>query len=78
MQVGIFHFEESAADLSKEGRDEIVVVGLTIFYVMITRMNNPLNIAGAIFARTGKVEQQKAGDMELEERPNDGSKHKQA
>ena len=77
MQIGKFHFDKSAAELSKEVRDEVVVVGLTIFYVMLTRMNNPLNIVGAIFANAGKVEEQDAGDVELQGRPDDGTKHKQ-
>lgn len=77
-QVGNFHFEQSAAALSKEVRDEIVTIGSTILYVMVTRMNNPLNLLGATFAKTGKVEDDlKAGGVELEERPVDGTKHKQ-
>ncbi|KAF2624103.1 hypothetical protein BU25DRAFT_315251, partial [Macroventuria anomochaeta] len=32
--VGNFHFEQSAAELSKEVRDEVVTLGLTILYVM--------------------------------------------
>ncbi|KAL1600881.1 hypothetical protein SLS59_005546 [Nothophoma quercina] len=77
-QVGNFYFEKSAAELPKEVRDEIVVIGLTILYVMTTRMNNPLHLLGATFAKAGKVEDdEQAGGVELEERPFDGRKHKQ-
>ncbi|KAF3040404.1 hypothetical protein E8E11_001922 [Didymella keratinophila] len=77
-QVGNFYFEQSAAALSKEVRDEIVTIGLTVLYVMTTRMNNPLHLLGATFAKAGKVEEDgRAGGVELEERANDGTKHKQ-
>lgn len=76
-QVGNFHFEQSAAALSKDVRDEIVTVGLTILYVMMTRMNNPLHLIGATFAKAGKVEGDGKTDVELDERPDDGTKHKQ-
>ena len=77
-QVGNFHFEKNAAELPVEARDEIVVVGLTIFYVMMTRMNNPLHLLGATFAKAGKVEDDaQVGGVELEERLGDGAKHKQ-
>ncbi|KAJ8109766.1 hypothetical protein OPT61_g7217 [Boeremia exigua] len=77
-QVGNFHFEQSAATLSKEVRDEIVTVGLTLFYVMATRINNPLNILGSVFAKTGKVEDDvQVGTEELAEDRKDGMKHRQ-
>ncbi|KAF2994982.1 hypothetical protein E8E13_003696 [Curvularia kusanoi] len=76
-QVGNFHFEQSAAALSNEVRDEVVTVGLTIFYVMYVRMNNPLHLLGAAFAKPGKVEDDaRVGGVELAERPDDGTKHK--
>lgn len=76
-QVGNFHFEQSAATLSREVRDEVVTVGLTIFYVMYVRMNNPLHLLGAAFAKAGPVEgDARFGGVELEERPDDGTKHK--
>jgi len=76
-QVGNFYFEKSAAEVSKEVRDEVVVTGLTILYVMMTRMNNPLHLLGATFAKAGKVEDGREGGVELQERPDDGTKHKQ-
>lgn len=77
-QVGNFYFEQSATILSKEARDEIVTIGLTILYVMTTRMNNPIHLLGATFAKAGKIENDgSAGGVELGERPNDGTKHKQ-
>ncbi|KAF2833376.1 hypothetical protein CC86DRAFT_400002 [Ophiobolus disseminans] len=54
-QVGNFHFDKSAAEVSTEARDEVVVMGLTLFYVMVTRMNNPLNLLGSVMAKPGKV-----------------------
>lgn len=77
-QVGNFHFTQNAATLSKEVRDEIVTIGLTILYVMTTRMNNPLHLLGSTFAKAGKIEDDgRAGGVELEERPDDRTKHKQ-
>ncbi|KAH6618954.1 hypothetical protein C7974DRAFT_436264 [Boeremia exigua] len=77
-QVGNFHFEQSAAALPREVRDEVVTVGLTILYVMTTRMNNPLHILGSTFAKAGRVEDDgRAGGVDLDERPDDGTKHKQ-
>jgi hypothetical protein len=34
--------------------DEIVVVGMTLFYCMYLRVNNPLNLIGSAFMRSGK------------------------
>ncbi|PVI00577.1 hypothetical protein DM02DRAFT_614238 [Periconia macrospinosa] len=76
-EVGNFYFAKSAAELPKELRDEVITVGLTILYVMATRMNNPLNLLGSTFAKAGKVEDGRAGGVELQERPQDGTKHKQ-
>lgn len=77
-QVGNFYFEQDAAALSKEIRDEIVTVGLTIVYVMMTRMNNPLHLLGATFAKAGKVEDNAhIVGVEHEQAPDDGTKHKQ-
>lgn len=54
-EVGNFHFTQSAGEISKAARDEIVVVGITLFYVMYVRMNNPLNLLGSIFGKAEKV-----------------------
>ena len=54
-QVGNFHFDKSAAEVSRAVRDEVVVMGLTLFYVMAVRMNNPLHLLGSAFAKPGKV-----------------------
>lgn len=37
--------------------DEIVVVGLTLFYCMYVRINNPFNLVGSAFMRSGKEAQ---------------------
>ena len=55
-QVGNFHFEKTKEEVSRELRDEVVVTGITLLYVMNTRMNNPLNLLGSILAKPGKVE----------------------
>jgi hypothetical protein len=63
-QVGNFHFEKSAGGVSREARDEIVVTGLTLLYVMMVRMNNPLHLLGSVFAKPGKVEGGEGWEME--------------
>ncbi|KAH8697920.1 hypothetical protein BGW36DRAFT_379689 [Talaromyces proteolyticus] len=35
-------------------RDEIVVVGITLFYCMWLRVNNVFNLAGSLFSRPGR------------------------
>jgi hypothetical protein len=54
-QVGNFHFEKSREAVTTAARDEIVVVGLTLMYLMTSRMNSPLHLLGAAFAKPGKV-----------------------
>ncbi|CAI6331974.1 unnamed protein product [Periconia digitata] len=77
-QVGKFYFEQSAATLPKEVRDEVVSIGLTILYVMMTRMNNPFALVGAAFAKTGKVESDTSTeDAGPQTKPDDGTKAKQ-
>lgn len=56
-QVGNFYFEKPAQYVSKEARDEVVITGLTLLYVMTTRINNPLNIVGSVFGKTEKVDE---------------------
>jgi hypothetical protein len=67
-EVGNFHFEKSREGVSKEVRDEIVVTGLTLLYVMMMRMNNPLHLLGSMFAKPGKVDDGKGDGVELEAR----------
>lgn len=55
--MGNFYFEKSAEHVSKEARDEVVITGLTLLYVMTTRINNPLNIVGSVFGKTEKVDE---------------------
>ncbi|USP82237.1 uncharacterized protein yc1106_09511 [Curvularia clavata] len=55
-QVGNIYFEKPREMISQEVLDELVVTGMTIVYIMMTRTNNPFNIVGAVFAKTGKVE----------------------
>lgn len=66
-QVGNFHFEKSKDAVTREARDEIVVTGITLLYVMVTRINNPLNLLGAAFAKPGRVDG-KGESVELETR----------
>jgi hypothetical protein len=55
-QVGNFYFEKSESEIEEGLRDEVVVMGLTILYVMMTRINNPLHLLGSAFSKPGKVE----------------------
>ena len=55
-QVGNIYFEKPREMISQEVLDEVVVTGMTIVYIMMTRTNNPLNLVGAVFAKPGKVE----------------------
>jgi hypothetical protein len=54
--VASFEFE-SGEGVSEAVRDEVVVTGLTLAYIMSVRISNPLNLVGAAFAKTGKVEE---------------------
>ncbi|KAH6868494.1 hypothetical protein BKA58DRAFT_440941 [Alternaria rosae] len=55
-QVGNFYFEKTGEEVTEALRDEVVVTGLTLLYLMMTRMNNPMHLLGAAFAKPGKVE----------------------
>ncbi|RYO26078.1 hypothetical protein AA0113_g3943 [Alternaria arborescens] len=55
-QVGNFYFDKTEEEVSESLRDEVVITGLTLLYVMTTRMNNPIHLLGAAFAKPGKVE----------------------
>lgn len=55
-QVGNFYFEKIGEEVTEALRDEVVVTGLTLLYLMMTRMNNPMHLLGAAFAKPGKVE----------------------
>ena len=55
-QVGNFYFEETEEEVTAALRDEVVVTGLTLLYLIMTRMNNPIHLLGAAFAKPGKVE----------------------
>jgi hypothetical protein len=68
-EVGNFYFEGTKEEVSKEMRDEVVVTGLTLLYVMMVRMNNPLHLLGSVFAKPGRVDDGKDGEgVELENR----------
>jgi hypothetical protein len=54
--VGKFRFERSGETLTDDQRDEVVITGLTLMYMMTSRVNNPLALVGAAFAKPGKVE----------------------
>lgn len=57
-KLGVIEFLGPKAS-DREAREEIVVVGLTLYFTMLLRTNNFLNLVGAVFARTGPFE--KAG-----------------
>jgi hypothetical protein len=72
-QVGKLYFDKTEDEVSESLRDEVVVTGLTLLYVMMTRMNNPINLLGAAFAKPGKVEDDAAkATMSQEDRASDG------
>ncbi|KIW59503.1 hypothetical protein PV05_03947 [Exophiala xenobiotica] len=54
-KLGGFEFMGPKAD-SRELREEIIVTGLTLFYLMFLRANNILSLVGAVFARPGPLE----------------------
>ncbi|KAF2126575.1 hypothetical protein P153DRAFT_297872 [Dothidotthia symphoricarpi CBS 119687] len=54
-QVGMMYFQRV---VSEEERDEIVVTGLTVLYLMASRLGNPLHLFGAAFAKTGEREKE--------------------
>ena len=57
--VGEFQFESSGEDLSEEKRDEVVITGITVLYIMMCRINNPFSLIGAAIAKPGAVEEGK-------------------
>lgn len=60
-KIGVIEFlGEKAGD--RKAREEIVVVGLTLFYCMILRSNNVLGIFGACFAKLGTGNEEKVGE----------------
>lgn len=57
--VGKIQFEKKEDELSEEQKNEVVVTGLTVFYMMTTRINNPFSLIGSAFAKPGPVEERK-------------------
>ncbi|KAI4091228.1 MAG: hypothetical protein LQ348_005832 [Seirophora lacunosa] len=55
-KIGMVEFLTPTA-VSEAARDEIVVIGMTLAYTMILRTSSILSFVGAIFARTGPIEQ---------------------
>jgi hypothetical protein len=55
-EVGNFYFMKPKEELSPDMIEEAVFTGLTVLYMMAVRMNNPLNLVGAAFAKPGKVD----------------------
>ncbi|KAI4643381.1 uncharacterized protein J4E78_009850 [Alternaria triticimaculans] len=72
-QVGNFYFENAEDKVTETLRDEVVVTGLTLLYLMMTRMNNPIHLLGAAFAKPGKVEGDgNEGAIAQEDEPSTG------
>ncbi|KAI4663080.1 uncharacterized protein J4E79_004394 [Alternaria viburni] len=72
-QVGNFYFEKTEEEVTEALRDEVVVTGLTLLYLMMTRMNNPIHLLGAAFAKPGKVEGDgNEGAIAQEDEPSTG------
>lgn len=74
-EVGNIYFEKPREMMSQEVLDEVVITGVTIVYIMMTRINNPLNLVGAMFAKPGKVEG-KGEEVELSEQTGGEGKMK--
>jgi hypothetical protein len=67
-EVGNFYFEATEEEMGEGVRDEVVVTGLTILYVMMVRMNNPLHLLGSVFTKTGRVDDGRKGEDGMEGR----------
>ena len=68
-EVGNIYFAKFEEAIDERLRDEVVITGLTLLYIMTTRINNPFNLPGAAFAKPGRVEGDKnstASSMENE------------
>jgi len=50
--------------LSEAVRDEIVVMGTTLYWGMVIRMNNPLNLVGSALLTTGDEKNKVEGKSE--------------
>ena len=44
------------ADYSDRTKEEITITGITVYYNMISRVNNPFQLGGALFAKTGPLD----------------------
>lgn len=62
-KLGNIEFLGSKAT-SKAARDEIVVVGMTLYFCMLLRTNNILSVVGSIFARTGPIKNDAATELQ--------------
>ena len=43
-------------------RDEVIVVGLTLLFTMVSRTMNPLKLAGSVFSKVGPIEPKATGN----------------
>ncbi|KAI4145077.1 MAG: hypothetical protein LQ341_002468 [Variospora aurantia] len=76
-KIGMVEFLTPTA-VSEAARDEIVVTGLTLAYCMILRTSSILSFVGAIFARTGPIEQKEDRVTAPEGKLNMGKDKKRA
>lgn len=53
------------ADYSDRTKEEITITGITVYYNMISRVNNPFQLGGALFAKTGPLDAN-AADVQMQ------------
>ncbi|TVY71257.1 hypothetical protein LSUE1_G007152 [Lachnellula suecica] len=59
-KLGNIEFMGPKALNSAAAREEILVMGMTLYYCMAMRMNNPLSLLGAVFSSPGQLEKDKS------------------
>lgn len=62
-KIGLIEFVGPKAT-DRAAREEILVVGVTLYYIMVLRINNVLNLGGSLFGSVGPLEAGKANGLE--------------
>lgn len=67
-KMGYFEFLGEKAMMNEAAREELMIMGLTLFNLMMLRTNNIFQLFGAAFTKTGKIENgAQGGGVELEQ-----------
>lgn len=53
-KIAQIEFQTAAGSVTEEMRDEIVVTGITLIYIMSIRINNPLSLVGSAIAHPNR------------------------